>query len=81
MSNKIEEQLEAIVMVKARIRQEGFHYCFVNYSSFEDVEDEEFHKLRKQYLASAKALEEHVDKRIDELESQSLEQNFDDLID
>ena len=29
---------------------EGFDYCFKHYSSFEDVKDENFHKLRKKYI-------------------------------
>lgn len=79
--SKVEEQLDAMTNVQYRMRAEGFHYCFENYSSFEEVEDEEFHKLRKQYLASAKALEDHVTKRIDELDNQHHLENFDELID
>lgn len=79
--SKVEEQLEAMQMVKYRMEAEGFHYCFESYSSFEDVEDEEFHALRKAYLESAKKLEAHVNKRIEELESQDLEENFDERVD
>jgi hypothetical protein len=64
---KIEEQLENFEMVKVRIRQEGFHYCFKNYSNFEEIEDERFHELRKQYLETAEMLEKYVDIKIDEL--------------
>lgn len=64
---KIEEQLENFEMVKARIRQEGFHYCFKHYSSFKEIEDERFHELRKQYLETAEMLEKYVDIKIDEL--------------
>lgn len=64
---KIEEQLENFEMVKARIRQEGFHYCFKHYSSFKEIEDERFHEIRKQYLETAEMLEKYVDIKIDEL--------------
>lgn len=69
---KIEEQLENFEMVKVRIRQEGFHYCFKNYSSFEEVEDERFHELRKLYLQVAETLEKYVDSKIEELSDKLL---------
>ena len=36
--------------VSATIEQEGFDYTFMSYSYFSDIEDEEFHKLRRMYL-------------------------------
>lgn len=71
--SKIEEQLENFEMVKVRIRQEGFHYCFKHYSRFEEVEDERFHELRKQYLEAAEMLEKHVDSKIEELSDRLFE--------
>jgi len=44
----------------SKMENEGFHYCFKHYSSFEEIEDEEFHKLRKQYLETAELLEKYV---------------------
>jgi hypothetical protein len=44
----------------AKMRDEGFHYCFKHFSSFEEIEDEEFHKLRKQYLEAAELLEKYI---------------------
>ena len=35
---------------------EGFDYAFVHFSDFEDIENEEFHKLRKEYLAARQRL-------------------------
>lgn len=53
--------------VKAKIKSEGFHYTFKHYSDFEDViKDKKFHKLRKEYLAITKELEEYIDKKIEE---------------
>lgn len=42
------------------IYEEGFEYAFVDYSEFNEIEDEEFHKLRKAYLAAREALAEYV---------------------
>ena len=44
----------------AKMRDEGFHYCFKHLSDFEEIEDEEFHKLRNQYLESAELLEKYI---------------------
>ena len=65
---KLENQLEEIEMVRYRMGAEGFHYCFESYSSFEKVEDEKFHELRKQYLKSSKELEEYVFSKIDSIQ-------------
>lgn len=46
--------------VLATIENEGFDYCFVNYSDFKKVKDIEFHKLRKQYVAAHIALSEYL---------------------
>lgn len=35
---------------------EGFDYAFAHYTAFENVKDEEFHRLRKAYLDARKAL-------------------------
>ena len=65
---KLENQLEEIEMVRYRMGAEGFHYCFESYSSFEKVEDEKFHELRKKYLKSSKELEEYVFSKIDSIQ-------------
>lgn len=46
--------------VVAIIDQEGFDYAFCDYSNFEDVKDEEFHKLRKNYIEAKQALENYL---------------------
>jgi len=46
--------------VLVRIQEEGFHYCFKHYSSFDEIEDNEFHKLRKYYLQYANLLETYL---------------------
>ena len=49
--------------VQYRMDSEGFHYCFDGYSSWEDIQDEEFHRLRLNYLQSAKLLEEYINNK------------------
>ncbi len=38
------------------IESEGFDYTFADYSSFEDVDDDEFHELREGFLNARKRL-------------------------
>ena len=52
--------LEDFADLRSRMNQEGFHYCFKHYSSFSDIEDQEFHKLRKAYLSAADKLEKYI---------------------
>jgi len=42
--------------VRYCIDNEGFDYCFYEYSDFPEIEDASFHALRNLYLASRKAL-------------------------
>ena len=42
------------------IDSEGFDYAFMDYSSFEEIKDPEFHRLRQQYLKAHKALSSYV---------------------
>ena len=51
---------EELNYVRTKMDAEGFDYCFRSYSNFEEVPDEDFHKLRKAYIASAEALEKYV---------------------
>jgi len=53
-------KLEDFADLRSRMNQEGFHYCFKHYSSFTDIEDEKFHKLRKAYLKAADELEKYI---------------------
>lgn len=46
--------------MNTKIDKEGFHYAFVGYSDFEEVEDQHFHNLRKKYLESVKDLGEYM---------------------
>jgi len=43
---KLENQLEDFEMVRYRMEEEGFHYCFKHYSSFKEIKDQKFHEIR-----------------------------------
>ncbi len=58
----LEKQIEYKEGCKSSMENEGFDYCFMSYSDFEEIEDEEFHKLRKNYCDSQKKLEEYINK-------------------
>ena len=51
------QEAENWTYLHAKMRDEGFHYCFKEYSSFEEIEDEQFHQLRKKYLETSNTLE------------------------
>ena len=38
----------------------------MHYSSFKDIEDAEFHKLRLQYIEAAKKLQSYVDEKAED---------------
>lgn len=59
-----EEQKEAWKHCDYRMREEGFDYCFRLYSSFDEIKDDTFHELRKNYIESAKKLETYVKSKI-----------------
>jgi hypothetical protein len=47
---------------------EGIDYCFEHYSSFEEIKDEEFHKLRLEFLGSMKKIRDYVKDKIESYE-------------
>ena len=65
--DKLHDELEKFEMVRYRMENEGFHYCFKHYSSFKEVEDEKFHELRRKYLEISNELEEYVHSKINRL--------------
>ena len=67
------EELEDWQMVQYRMDNEGIDYCFEHYSSFEEIKDEEFHKLRLEFLESMKKIREYVNNKIE-----SYEEEYDD---
>ena len=55
-----EDEKEQWQFLYSTMKEEGFHYCFKHYRDFEDIEDNEFHKLRKGYLQSSNELYEYI---------------------
>lgn len=73
-TNQIEDQLDNWRNVEYRMDAEGTTYCFLHYSSWEEIEDEEFHTLRKRLIDTIEAMETLVETRIKDLETK-LENN------
>ena len=63
-----EKELENWEAVRYRMDNEGIDYCFESYSSFKEIEDEEFHKLRLEFLDSMKKIREYVKDKIESYE-------------
>ena len=61
-----EEEFEDFVAVEYRMDNEGIDYCFEHYSSFEEIKDEEFHRLRNNFLTSMKEIRNYVETKIKE---------------
>lgn len=55
------QELENLEYLNAKMRDEGFDYCFRHYSSFEEIKDEKFHELRLKYIQAAEELEKYVE--------------------
>ena len=67
---ELEDELDNFRAVRYRMDNEGIDYCFENYSSFEEIEDEEFHKLRLEFLDSMKKIRSYVENKVEDLSSQ-----------
>lgn len=46
--------------VQSKMQDEGFDYCFIHYSDFEEIKDEQFHILRKKYIQAQKELKKYI---------------------
>lgn len=66
----LEKKLRDWQNVDYRMSSEGMEYCFMNYSEFEEIEDEEFHKLRESLISLMTEMHNLVDKRITNLTEQ-----------
>ncbi len=58
--NDLHQELDDLTYLNAKMRDEGFDYCFRHYSSFEEIKDEKFHELRLKYIQIAEELENYV---------------------
>ena len=66
-----EVELENWQAVDYRMRYEGIDYCFEHYSRFEEIKDEEFHKLRLEFLSSMFKIREYVKNTIESYEEEN----------
>ena len=64
----LEEELEKYQNVIYRIESEGLGYTFKRYSTFEEIEDEEFHKLRKYLIQHIDLMDFYLKRTINDLE-------------
>jgi hypothetical protein len=64
-----EDELENWQRVQYRMEDEGIDYCFESYSSWDEIKDEEFHRLRLGFLQYMKEIREYVDKKVYEGEN------------
>lgn len=71
-NNLLEQELENWQSLRYRMENEGVDYCFEHYSRWEEIQDEEFHKLRVQFLDTLTKLRELTDKKINELNDKIL---------
>lgn len=46
--------------IQDTVEDEGFGYAFLHYSDFEEIQDEEFHRLRLEFELSAQALADYL---------------------
>ena len=64
------EELDNWEAVRYRMKEEGIEYCFRHYSSFNEIEDPQFHLLRILLIETMDKMETLVNDRIDKLEIQ-----------
>ena len=46
--------------VRYRIEEEGIDYTFLSYSNYEEIKDEEFHRLRLAFVEATKNLKKYI---------------------
>jgi hypothetical protein len=72
------DELEYWHSVQYRMDDEGFDYCFESYSSWDEIKDEEFHRLRLGFLQHMKELREYIDSKVEEGETLELDGELED---
>jgi hypothetical protein len=72
------DELENWERVQYRMDEEGFDYCFESYSRWDEIKDEEFHRLRLGFLQSMEDLRNYIDKKVDEGKGQELDGELED---
>lgn len=64
------DELDKWKMVRYRMDDEGMDYCFMNYSSFPEIQDEEFHTLRLKLIDLMEQMEQFLENKIEEIDNQ-----------
>jgi hypothetical protein len=67
------DELENWQSVQYRMEKEGFDYCFISYGDWDEIKDEEFHRLKLGFLQSMKELREYIDSKVEEGENLELD--------
>lgn len=68
--DELYNNLEDYQTLRYRMDNEGMEYCFKHYSSFEEIKDDIFHKLRQQYIEISNQLIKYVDNKISEIQTE-----------
>lgn len=55
-----DRERNTLLYVRQTVENEGFYYAFRDYDDFQEVQDEEFHRLREAFLAAAKELADYL---------------------
>lgn len=56
-----EEEKDNWKSVYFRKSDEGFEYCFVSYSEWEEIEDSKFHELRTTFLKAMEDFDKYIE--------------------
>ena len=71
--DQLRDELDQWKMVRYRMDDEGMDYCFMNYSSFREIQDEEFHTLRLELIDLMEQMEQFLENKIEEIEDKIIE--------
>jgi hypothetical protein len=71
--DQLRDELDKWKMVRYRMDDEGMDYCFMNYSSFREIQDEEFHTLRLKLIDLMEQMEQFLENKIEEIEDKIIE--------
>ena len=67
--DQLRDERDKWAMVQYRMEDEGMEYCFRHYSSFSDIENDEFHRLRLNLIQLMDQMEQFVENKITEVEN------------
>jgi len=70
----LDQKLKNWKDVQYRIREEGMDYCFKHYSDWLEIDDENFHKLKKDYLDITRKLKNLINNKVIEIEEKIFEE-------